>query len=65
MNAMVAPGGRTRRAGVKTGALFGCEFELIEAVNRYGLPPFYELRAWIWMHSSSGMFDDWNPNVSC
>ena len=46
-------------------SLFGHEFELIPAGNRYGLPPFYELHAWIWKHNPSGMFDDWNPRVSC
>jgi len=46
-------------------SLFGQEFELIPAGNRYGLPPFYELHAWIWKHNPRGMFDDWNPRVSC
>jgi hypothetical protein len=46
-------------------ALFGHEFELNGSPNRYGLPPFYELHAWIWKHNPRGMFDDWNPRVSC
>ncbi|MFN2190352.1 MAG: hypothetical protein ACK2T3_16440 [Candidatus Promineifilaceae bacterium] len=25
----------------------------------------YVLHAWIWMNNPSGMFEDWNPNVSC
>jgi hypothetical protein len=33
--------------------------------NRYGLPPFYELHAWVWKHNPSGMFNDWNPLVTC
>jgi len=45
--------------------LFGQTFELVAAGNRYGLPAFYELHAWIWKHNPSGMFEDWNPNVSC
>ena len=45
--------------------LFGHEFELVEAGNRYGLPPFYELHAWLWKHNPAGFFDDWNPRVSC
>lgn len=45
--------------------LFGQQFELVESPNRYGLPPFYELHAWIWKHNPRGMFDDWNPRVSC
>lgn len=46
-------------------SLFGRTFELVESPNRYGLPPFYELHAWIWKHNPSGMFNDWNPRVSC
>ena len=45
--------------------LFGHEFEAVGADNRYGIPPFYELHAWIWKHNPNGMFDDWNPRVSC
>jgi hypothetical protein len=25
----------------------------------------YVLHAWIWKNNPSGMFEDWNPNVSC
>jgi hypothetical protein len=50
-------------SGVPT--LFGRSFELIPSPNRYGLPAFYELHAWIWKHNPRGMFDDWNPLVSC
>jgi hypothetical protein len=46
-------------------SLFGEQFALIPAGNRYGLPPFYELHAWIWKHNPRDMFDDWNPNVTC
>jgi hypothetical protein len=45
--------------------LFGKRFTLTPAGNRYGLPAFYELHAWIWKHNPRGMFDDWNPRVSC
>jgi hypothetical protein len=45
--------------------LYGREFTLTEAGNRYGLDPFYELHAWVWKHNPRGMFDDWNPQVSC
>ena len=46
--------------------LFGEEFEAVGADNRYGLPPFYELHAWLWKHNPKGTFgQDWNPNVSC
>jgi hypothetical protein len=46
-------------------SLFGQQFELIGAGNRYGIPAFYELHAWLWKHNPRGMFDDWNPLVSC
>lgn len=46
-------------------SLFGQQFEPISSPNRYGLPPFYELHAWLWKHNPSGMFNDWNPRVSC
>ncbi|MCA1712127.1 MAG: hypothetical protein LC789_11025 [Actinobacteria bacterium] len=45
--------------------LFGQDFELVLAGNRYGLPDFYELHAWIWKNNPSGLNADWNPNVTC
>lgn len=45
--------------------LFGRKFELVSAGNRFGLDPFYALHAWVWKHNPRGMFDDWNPRVSC
>jgi hypothetical protein len=46
-------------------SLFGQTFDDTGAVNRYGLPPYYSLHAWIWKNNPTGMFKDWNPNVSC
>jgi hypothetical protein len=45
--------------------LFGKTFTFVPAGNRYGLPDFYELHAWIWKGNPRGVFDDWNPTVSC
>ena len=45
--------------------LFGQMFMLTTAPNRYGLPAFYSLHAWIWKHNPSGMFSMWNPEVDC
>lgn len=45
--------------------LFGRPLKLIPMGNRYGLPPFYEIHAWIWQHNPDGMFKDWNPSGSC
>jgi hypothetical protein len=44
-------------------SLFGEDFHATAAGNRYGLPPFYALHAWVWRHTM--MFADWNPTVSC
>jgi hypothetical protein len=46
-------------------SLFGEDFEPIPAGNRFGLPPFYELHAWLWKPNPRGFFDDWNPRVVC
>jgi hypothetical protein len=46
-------------------SLFGHQFMLITAPNRYGLPDFYALHAWIWKNNPKGMFSPWNPTVSC
>ena len=45
--------------------LFGHEFHFVDEPNRYGLPPFYELHAWLWQQNPSGMFEDWNPRIDC
>jgi hypothetical protein len=40
-------------------ALFGQSFHLNEALG------VYVLHAWIWKNNPSGMFEDWNPKVTC
>ncbi|MGH3340666.1 MAG: hypothetical protein ACRDPL_17800 [Propionibacteriaceae bacterium] len=45
--------------------LFGQEFNVTDAPNRYGLPPFYSLHAWIWKDNPAGTFAMWNPSVHC
>jgi hypothetical protein len=45
--------------------LFGRTLNLVPEGNRYGIPAFYELHAWIWKPNPSGIHNDWNPNVSC
>ena len=45
--------------------LFGQTFMLTGADNRYGLPAFYSLHAWVWKDNPSGMFSMWNPGASC
>lgn len=46
-------------------ALFGTEFDYADANNRYGLPPFYALHAWVWKSNPSGLLYAWNPHVHC
>ena len=45
--------------------LFGQPFNFTPAGNRFGLPPYYSLHAWIWKHNPSGVFSMWNPTVTC
>jgi hypothetical protein len=45
--------------------LFGRPFNLNPAGNRFGLPAFYSLHAWIWKHNPAGRFAMWNPQVKC
>lgn len=46
-------------------SLFGEKFMLTPAGNRYGLPAFYSLHAWLWKNNPTGMFQMWNPQVRC
>lgn len=46
-------------------SLFGRQFDFSDSSNRYGIPPFYALHAWIWKTNSSGSLEPWNPRVDC
>ena len=46
-------------------ALFGHRFDFTASPNRYGLPAFYSLHAWVWKHNPAGTFAMWNPRVNC
>jgi hypothetical protein len=52
-------------AGPGRPRLFGRDFDFTGTPNRYGLPPFYSLHAWIWKPNPSGILTPWNPRVSC
>src|SRR5215216_6536731 len=41
--------------------LFGQDFNFTDTPNRYGLPPFYSLHAWVWKSNSAGTSEMWNP----
>ncbi|MDC5698588.1 hypothetical protein OO014_15120 [Intrasporangium calvum] len=45
--------------------LFGEDFHHVEAPNRYELPAFYALHAWVWKHNPDGVFATLNRNVTC
>jgi len=45
--------------------LMGHLAQYVGAPNRYALNAFYELHVWAWKNNPSGMFADWNPQVSC
>jgi hypothetical protein len=46
-------------------ALFGTTFNETGANNRFGLPAYYSLHAWIWDPNPTDLFAPWNPRVSC
>lgn len=46
-------------------ALFGRTFDYVGAGNRYGLPAFWALHAWVWKSNPAGTVMAWNPTVSC
>jgi hypothetical protein len=45
--------------------LFERTFNFTPSPNRFGLPPYYSLHAWIWDPNPSGLLAPWNPRVSC
>lgn len=45
--------------------MFGQTFNLTPAGNRFGIPAFYSLHAWVWEPNSDGMLQPWNPRVHC
>jgi hypothetical protein len=46
-------------------SLFGQEFFLTPAPNRFGIPAFYALHVWIWKRNPAGLLQPWNPRVHC
>jgi hypothetical protein len=52
-------------AGPEPPSLFGRTFDYTPEGNRYGLPAFYALHAWLWKGNPSGFLNPWNPTVDC
>ena len=46
-------------------SLFGHRFNLTPAGNRFGLPAYFSLHAWVWYGNPAGRFQMWNPRVHC
>lgn len=51
--------------GAQPPSVLGHQLEFVDSPNEFGLPPFYELHAWLWQPNPRGMFNEWNPAVSC
>lgn len=45
--------------------LFGRDLTFMDAPNRFELPPFYQIHAWIWKDNPAGQYASFNPDVSC
>ena len=52
-------------AGEEPPMLFGKMFMFTPAPNRYEIPAFYSLHAWVWQRNPAGMFKPFNRRVSC
>ena len=48
-----------------TPSVVGLPLKAVAAGNRYGLPAFWQRHVWLWRNNPSGIFEDWNPKVSC
>lgn len=46
-------------------SLFGQPLKLVPAPNRYEVPAFFQIHAWLWESNPAGTFADFNPVVSC
>ena len=45
--------------------MFGRRFNFTPTGNRFGLPAYYSLHAWLFKRNPSGEFSMWNPLVHC
>jgi hypothetical protein len=45
--------------------LFGRTFDGPMLGHEPGMPPHYDLHAWIWQANPNGTFTQFNPNISC
>lgn len=54
-----------RGPGAMAPMLFGEMFMATDAPNRYEIPAFYALHAWLWTDNPAGTFTSFNPAVRC
>jgi hypothetical protein len=52
-------------AGAPRPELFGHRFNFTPAGNRFGLPAYFSLHAWLWDKNPAGKYQMWNPTVHC
>ena len=45
--------------------LAGEPFMLMSGPTAHGFAPHYELHVWLWRNNPNGMFNPWNPAVTC
>jgi hypothetical protein len=45
--------------------LFGQPFDGPMEGHGPGMPWHFDLHVWLWKHNPAGLFEAWNPNVSC
>ena len=55
------------RANHPTGRpeLFGHRFNFTPKGNRFGLPAYFSLHAWLWYDNPAGTYQMFNPRVYC
>ena len=46
-------------------SVLGHPLTFVPEGNEFGLPDFHELHVWLWQPNPLGMFNEWNPSVSC
>jgi hypothetical protein len=47
-------------------SVLGQSMNTVPVGNRYGVPvEFYAKHAWIWHGNPKGIFEDWNPTITC
>lgn len=65
MVAIGAPGAPVPDPAPFAPVLFGREFDGPMEGHGPEMPPHYDLHVWVWSNNPGGMFEMFNPNVSC